>query len=218
MATLNPDHLFEQADKLVVLPRADPPRQVDLRQVISVAYYGIFHFCLTAAADEFVGVTQRATSRYALVYRSIDHRTLRDLCLEAKKPTPQAKFAPYFPAGGFGPNIQTFCTFAVELQLKRHLADYNPQPRSSTGAGPGGRSKPSSSPHWNGWTGSTIEGCWSRSVTSRRPKPRNGTMLRQGHPPWRRDSNETASGEAGAVHQRERWRARRDSNSQPPDP
>ena len=132
MATLSPDHLFEQADKLAVPPRAGPPRQVDLRRAISAAYYGLFHFCLTAAADEFVGVTQRATSRYALVYRSIDHKTLRDLCLEAKKPTPAAKFAPYFPTGGFGLNIQTFSTAAIELQEKRHLADYSPQPRFRT--------------------------------------------------------------------------------------
>ena len=67
MATLNPDHLFEQADKLVVPPRAGPPRQVDLRRAISAAYYGIYHFCLTAAADEFVGVIHRATSRYAAI-------------------------------------------------------------------------------------------------------------------------------------------------------
>ncbi len=132
MATLNPNHLFEQADKLVVPPPAGAPRQVDLRRAISAAYYGVFHFCLTAAADEFIGVTQRATSRYALVYRSIDHKNLRELCLEAKKATPPAKFAPYFPTGGFGPNIQTFSTAAIELQEKRHLADYNPQPRFRT--------------------------------------------------------------------------------------
>jgi hypothetical protein len=132
VATLNPDHLFEQADKLVVPSPAGPPRQVDLRRAISAAYYGVFHFCLTAAADEFVGVTQRATSRYALVYRSIDHKTFRDLCLEAKKPTPPAKFAPYVPTGGFGPNIQSFSTAAIDIQEKRHLADYNPQPRFRT--------------------------------------------------------------------------------------
>jgi hypothetical protein len=132
LATLNPDHLFEQAERLVAPPPAGPPRQVDLRRAISAAYYGVFHFCLTAAADEFVGVTQHAASRYALVYRSIDHRTLKELCVEAKKQTPPAKYAPYFPSGGFGPNIQAFSTAAIELQEKRHLADYNPQPRFRT--------------------------------------------------------------------------------------
>jgi len=54
VATLNPDHLFEQAERLVAPPPAGPPRQVDLRRAISAAYYGLFHFCLIAAADEFV--------------------------------------------------------------------------------------------------------------------------------------------------------------------
>lgn len=132
MARPNPEHLFEQAEKLVAPPSAGPPRQVDLRRAISAVYYGIFHFCLAAAADEFVGVTQRATSRYTLVYRSIDHKTLKDLCAEAKKPTPPAKYLPYIPLGGFDSNIRAFSTAAIELQEKRHLADYNPQPRFKT--------------------------------------------------------------------------------------
>jgi hypothetical protein len=128
----NPDHLFEQAEKLVAPPVAGRPRQVDLRRAISAAYYGLFHFCLAAAADEFVGVTQRATGRYTLVYRSIDHKTLKELCAETRKATPPAKYLPYFPRGGFGSSIQAFSTAAMELQEKRHLADYNPQPRFKT--------------------------------------------------------------------------------------
>jgi len=127
-----PDHLYEQAEKLVAPPPAGPPRQVDLRRAISAAYYRLFHFCLTAAADEFVGVGQRVTTRYALVYRSIDHKTLRDLCAEAKKQTPPAKYAPYVPTGGFDPNIQAFSTAAIDLQEKRNRADYNPELRFRT--------------------------------------------------------------------------------------
>ena len=89
--------------------------------------YGLFHFCLTAAADEFIGVTQRGTSRYALVYRSIGHRTLKDLCAEARKQAPPMKYVPYLPAGGFDSNIQAFSTAAIDLQEKRNRADYNPQ-------------------------------------------------------------------------------------------
>lgn len=126
MAVLDPLHLFDEADRLVVPPPDGAPRQVDLRRAISAAYYGLFHFCLGAAADEFIGVGQRATSRYALVYRSIDHRTLKDICAEAKKRAPPAKYAPYIPAGGFDPNIQAFSTAAIELQEKRHMADYDP--------------------------------------------------------------------------------------------
>jgi uncharacterized protein (UPF0332 family) len=129
MATLNPEHLFEQATELVAPPGAGAPRQVDLRRAISAAYYGVFHFALTALADEFVGKTQRTSSRYTLVYRSVDHRALKDLCNEAKKPTLPARYLAYLPEGGFGPNIQAFAAAVADLQEKRHAADYNPQPR-----------------------------------------------------------------------------------------
>jgi hypothetical protein len=59
----------------------------------------------------------------------------------------------------------------------------------------------SSSQRSNGWTGSTIAGCWSLSATSRRLKPRNATTPCWQKPPWRRDSNKIASGNPGAVLQ-----------------
>lgn len=132
MAILNPDHLFEQAAKLIAPPPAGPPRQVDLRRAISAAYYSVFHYILTAAADEFIGVTKRTTNRYTLVYRSIDHRGLRELCNEMKKPQQTAKYQNYAPANGFGPNIQAFASAVIELQEKRHIADYDPSSRVKT--------------------------------------------------------------------------------------
>lgn len=132
MAILNADHLFEQADKLASSSAVGRPRQVDLRRAISAAYYGLFHFCLAAVADEFVGVTRRTSRRYELVYRSIDHRTFRDVCEEAVKPTPKAAFQPYFPANGLGGDIQAFSFAGIELQRLRHSADYAPLPRFGT--------------------------------------------------------------------------------------
>jgi hypothetical protein len=126
VATLDPEHLFEQADKLASAPSAGSPRQVDLRRPISSAYYGVFHFVLTAAADQLVGVTKRATSEYGRVYRAIDHRAVRDLCEDMKKPTPPAKYAAHLPHNGFEPNIATFAAAFVDLQEKRHGADYDP--------------------------------------------------------------------------------------------
>jgi hypothetical protein len=132
VAKPNPDHLFEQADRLSASALAGPSRQTALRRAISAACYGFFHFCFAAATDEFVGATQCATSRYALVYRSIDHKALKDLCVEASKPTPAARYRPYFPPSRFGPGIRAFSTAAIELREKRHLADYNPLPRFRT--------------------------------------------------------------------------------------
>jgi hypothetical protein len=82
-----------------------------------------------SVADEFVGVTQRATVRYALVYRSVDHRTLKATCVEARKQKPSAKYAAFTPLGGFDEHISEFSAVAVDLQELRHTADYDPQPR-----------------------------------------------------------------------------------------
>lgn len=124
MAILNPEHLFEQADWLIAR-QSGRPRQVDIRRAISAAYYGLFHAIVTAAADQFVGVTNRDRSHYGLVYRSVDHKWLRDLCKEVQKPTLTNRFKPYEPRHGFGQNIVAFAIAAVELQEKRHAADYD---------------------------------------------------------------------------------------------
>jgi hypothetical protein len=129
---LNPDHLFEQADKLIAPPPHGPPRQVDLRRAISSAYYGVFHAVLAAVANRFVGSTKQATSLYSLVYRSIDHDALRRLCLEATKSQISPKYIPHTPAGGFGAEILGFAQGTLDLQEKRHSADYDPSIRFST--------------------------------------------------------------------------------------
>jgi hypothetical protein len=128
VAILNPEHLFEQASTLTLRSRGRP-RQADIRRAISAAYYGIFHAIITAAADQFVGGTNRTRRRYGLVYRSVGHAWLRDLCKEVQKQTLPQKFKAYEPHGGFGPNIIAFASAVVELQEKRHAADYDPMIR-----------------------------------------------------------------------------------------
>lgn len=132
MATLNPDHLLDQAAELTAAPAAGPPRQVDVRRAISAAYYAVFHALLTAAADEVVGKTKRGSTDHSLAYRSINHRWLRDMCVEAAKTQPGKKLSALVPVGGFGPNLQKLAEAVVELQQRRHEADYNPGIRVKT--------------------------------------------------------------------------------------
>lgn len=129
MAILNPKHLLEQANRLIEPPPAGPPRQVDVRRAISAAYYAVFHATLAAAADQFVGATKRTTSQYGLVYRSVDHRSLRELCMEAARQNLPPRLARHAPQAGFGPDIQEFAGLILELQRKRHSADYDPSIR-----------------------------------------------------------------------------------------
>jgi hypothetical protein len=42
------------------------------------------------------------------------------------KSTLPAKYAPYEPNNGFGPRLKAFAAAVVDLQEKRHTADYDP--------------------------------------------------------------------------------------------
>ena len=66
--------------------------------------------------------------------------------------------------------------------------------------GRGDRLRPSSSPPWNGSTGSTIDGSWSPSATSRPPKLNNAITPCWNSPKSPRDLTKSASGKPGAVH------------------
>ena len=46
--------------------------------------------------------------------------------LSGRTLTPAKKFKPYIPDGGFGEEIRSFALSALELQPKRHAADYDP--------------------------------------------------------------------------------------------
>ncbi|MDA8253457.1 MAG: hypothetical protein M0Z28_30380 [Rhodospirillales bacterium] len=126
MTVLNPDHLFEQAEYLAERRVRGRPREVDIRRAISTAYYGLFHFTLARMADLLVGASLRPTQIYQLAYRSVSHKTLRDLCNEALKARPSQRFSQFLPPGGFGPDVKAFSAGATELQERRHTADYDP--------------------------------------------------------------------------------------------
>jgi hypothetical protein len=126
LAVLNPEHLIELAIQIRTIRPGRKPRQVDLRRAISTAYYAVFHQILTAAADEFVGKSSRNNSRYALVYRSIDHKAVRRTCEEAYKLKPGQKFAKFLPPDGFSQDIRNFASDFMRLQELRHDADYDP--------------------------------------------------------------------------------------------
>lgn len=124
MSVPDPDHLLDQAERLIASTGGGAARQVDLRRAISSAYYALFHAVMAEAADDFIGRTHRLTARYMLVYRSVDHARLRQLCQSiANKPDRYSRFA---PEGGFGSDMQFFASILVKLQNMRHLADYDP--------------------------------------------------------------------------------------------
>ena len=132
MAILNPGHLLDQAGLLVSATPGRKPRQVNLRRAISAAYYAVFHQILIATADEFVGKASRNDARHSLVYRSIDHGTIRRLCDEASRPSPTPRYRKFLSEHGFEVNIRNFANIFLRLQTQRHEADYDPSQQFST--------------------------------------------------------------------------------------
>jgi uncharacterized protein (UPF0332 family) len=132
MATLNPDHLIDQAERLTATTSSGPPRQADLRRAISTAYYAVFHAVAKEAADQLVARTQRDTPRYQQVYKSIEHKRLRNVCEDLAKSTPPTKYARYLPASGLGSELVAVATAVSELQESRNLADYDSLFRAKT--------------------------------------------------------------------------------------
>jgi uncharacterized protein (UPF0332 family) len=118
----HPDHLIEQAERLIG-SNPGQPRQADLRSAVSAVYYAVFHAIAAAAADQFVGTANQKTERYRFVYRGLEPRRLREICTEATNPTPCSKCGPFLPVG---PDIKAFATAVKTFSEKRHLADYDP--------------------------------------------------------------------------------------------
>src|SRR5216683_5648163 len=121
----DPERLFEQADALVSGGAAEQVHQTDLRRALSAAYYALFHFTLTAAADMVIGAGNRSTKRYELVYRSVDHSRLMTLCRQLSGSKPSSPIEPYAPSDGFG-LVASFARLAGELHELRNFADYDP--------------------------------------------------------------------------------------------
>ena len=76
-----------------------------------------------------LGAKERTTGLYPMVYRKVAHRDFKHVCTEIKKHAPTQKYQPYVPASGWDVHIRAFAIASIELQVKRHNADYDPLAR-----------------------------------------------------------------------------------------
>jgi hypothetical protein len=95
------------------------PRQANLRKAYSALYYALFHTLCTTCAGMLVS---RSTRRaWIQVYRAVEHRAAKDNCKRLK-------------GMGFPAEVEDFADVFVQMQNKRHDADYDPHARSSKSA------------------------------------------------------------------------------------
>ncbi len=110
------DDLLKQAFDLVEKDYANPT-QADLRRAVSSAYYAVFHLLVRETTQHW----SRDSSRDALG-RMFEHSLM-------KKASGRISDLKHFPFGGEDPvvvgSLRTVGEFFVELQDRRHVADYD---------------------------------------------------------------------------------------------
>jgi len=114
---VQPRDLLLTAKKLV--PNGiGQPRQTDLRRALSTAYYAAFHCLARSCADYMVGTNSKTRSKHAWqqVYRSLEHGFSKNACNDGA-------------ISQFPKEIEDFANTFVEMQEKRHKADYDPYKR-----------------------------------------------------------------------------------------
>jgi hypothetical protein len=126
MAMVDPDHLFEQADRIdhAITDRTrGSPNRPPTSGVGSVLRHIPFH---DDGRDRHIcrnGKPGERTIRFP--YRTVKHDWLSNLC-DHLRGLLRAKAPPHAPGADFFGPLVKFATSVATLQEKRHSADYDP--------------------------------------------------------------------------------------------
>ena len=106
---------FIATSKDLVSTTRGRPRETNLRRAVSTTYYALFHTIAVCCANTLVGgpKAKRSDEAWTRVYRSLKHGYAKTRCAN-------------LPAGMFPDEIEEFASRFVDMQFKRHEADYNP--------------------------------------------------------------------------------------------
>jgi|SRR5271168_950959 len=107
------DDLLEQAYHLANLESGEP-KQASLRRAVSTAYYALFHLLIDEAVGNWGVTRQRST-----LARVFEHRRMKDVCEDITR----MFYSSGQPASGA--QLKNVAYAFVELQEKRHIADYD---------------------------------------------------------------------------------------------
>jgi uncharacterized protein (UPF0332 family) len=115
--------LLEQAQHLATR-EPNRPRQASLRRAVSSAYYSLFHLIVDDATKQLISIARFRSS----VARSIDHKDVRKaataLLAAARNPQPNQRLVA-LARRPIAPPLVDFCSAFIDLQDRRHEADYD---------------------------------------------------------------------------------------------
>ena len=91
------------------------PRQTDLRRAVSTTYYAMFHCLAACCANTIVGGpgANKSKAAWHQAYRALNHGSAKKKCEQNR-------------IEEFPEEIQDLANVFVNLQKKRHGADYDP--------------------------------------------------------------------------------------------
>jgi hypothetical protein len=119
------DDLLEQALKLATLD-TKKPKQASLRRAISAAYYAVFHLLVDEACRVQIGAQHNQAPFRQVLGRAFTHGVMKEACKSFGGGTLKKGVAKGLPVSFTIPGeIREFADTFVELQGKRHLADYD---------------------------------------------------------------------------------------------
>ena len=112
---MTPSSLVAAARDMASMGRGRP-RQANLCRAVSTAYYAMFHCMAACCANTIVGGigADRSYPAWLQTYRALEHGTAR------------SRFGNRTYILKFPPEIRSFADKFLEMQEKRHKADYDP--------------------------------------------------------------------------------------------
>jgi hypothetical protein len=119
------EDLLEQAVRLATLD-VRKPKQANLRRAISSAYYAVFHLLVDEACRAQIGAQHNQAPFRQVLGRAFAHGLMKEACKSFGGGTLKKGVAKGLPPGFTIPGeIRELAETFVDLQEKRHLADYD---------------------------------------------------------------------------------------------
>ena len=116
------DSLLKQAGHLATVDQAGAPNQANLRRAISAAYYSLFRLLVDGAADRLAG---KGSEPAYLLSRAFSHSGMKQACKAFAAGTLKTAVATHIPSLSIPQDLRLVCRVFVDLQQKRHQADYD---------------------------------------------------------------------------------------------
>jgi hypothetical protein len=117
--------LLEQARRLATID-IKKPTQANLRRAISAAYYALFHLLVDEACRVQIGAQHNQAPFRQVLGRAYAHGVMKDACKSFGGGTLKKGVFKGLPTGFTIPEeIRELAMTFVDLQDKRHLADYD---------------------------------------------------------------------------------------------